>query len=407
MSIITIVEASFCNGNEVVKQVCEKGALNHLSEEQIIVRTAASSGMRDDKIKNALSAKTSIFNRFTHEKERAIAHLRLTLAEILREDQLLISGAASLLIPRRINHVLRVCLVADVAYRIKTATTSAALSEKQARQHIRKEEEDFHAWLQAINKGSDPWAPELYDILLPMDKTSVDDAVNLILQQAESDVVAKTGRTEAALDDFLLAARVGAKLAHEGHDVHVEAAKGAVTLTINKNVLMLSHLEEELVSIVSPMEGVTSVQTKVGESYYQPDIYRRYNFETPSKILLVDDERDFVQTLSERLLMRDMGSAIAYDGESALDMIKEDEPEVMILDLNMPGIDGIEVLRRVKQTNPDIEVIVLTGHGTEKDRETCMGLGAFAFLQKPVDIKLLSDTLMQANEKAKTRHSTP
>ncbi len=93
-------------------------------------------------------------------------------------------------------------------------------------------------------------------------------------------------------------------------------------------------------------------------------------------MLLVDDEREFVQTLSERLLLRDMGSAVAYDGESALEMLREDEPEVMILDLKMPGIDGMEVLRQVKATQPDIEVIILTGHGNETDRETCMGLGA-------------------------------
>ena len=97
--------------------------------------------------------------------------------------------------------------------------------------------------------------------------------------------------------------------------------------------------------------------------------------------------------------MRDMGSAVAYDGQSALDMINEDEPEVMILDLKMPGIDGIEVLRKVKQTNPEIEVIILTGHGSAADREECMRLGAFAYLQKPVDIEKLSRTLKKANEK--------
>jgi len=97
--------------------------------------------------------------------------------------------------------------------------------------------------------------------------------------------------------------------------------------------------------------------------------------------------------------MRDMGSAVAYDGESALAMLQEDEPEVMILDLKMPGIDGIEVLRRVKQTRPEIEVIILTGHGTEADRVTCMALGAFAYLNKPVDIEVLTETLRQAKEK--------
>ena len=126
----------------------------------------------------------------------------------------------------------------------------------------------------------------------------------------------------------------------------------------------------------------------------------------PSKILLVDDEREFVQTLSERLLMRDLGSAVAYDGESALEVAREDEPDVMILDLKMPGIDGIEVLRRVKATQPQIEVIILTGHGSEADRELCMQLGAFAYLQKPVDVEELSATIKRANEKIQENRAT-
>jgi DNA-binding NtrC family response regulator len=146
---------------------------------------------------------------------------------------------------------------------------------------------------------------------------------------------------------------------------------------------------------------VRSVATRVGKDFYKPDIYRRMDFEQPSRVLLVDDEREFVQTLSERLEMRDVGSAVAYDGESALKMVEDEEPEVIILDLRMPGIDGIEVLRRVKKTHPHIEVIILTGHGSEDDRKQCMELGAFAYLQKPVDIEALSETLKRANEEAR------
>jgi two-component system response regulator CpxR len=179
----------------------------------------------------------------------------------------------------------------------------------------------------------------------------------------------------------------------------VSARDGCVTLTINKQVLMIGRLEEELKSIASKISGVTSVETRVGKGFYKTDIYRKYDFEVPSKVLLVDDEREFVQTLSERLVMRDVGSAVAFDGESALNMVNEEEPEVMILDLKMPGIDGFEVLRKVKKTNPEIEVIILTGHGSEADKEECMSLGAFAYLQKPVDIDVLSKTLKKANEK--------
>jgi DNA-binding NtrC family response regulator len=141
--------------------------------------------------------------------------------------------------------------------------------------------------------------------------------------------------------------------------------------------------------------------TKVGKKFYQTDIVRKYDLEMPSKLMLVDDERQFVQTLSNRLRLREIGSVIAYDGESALDMIKEEEPDVMIVDLKMPGINGIEVLKRVKQTNPRIEVIILTGHGSEADKKLCMELGAFAYLEKPVDVNVLSETIKKANEKIK------
>jgi CheY-like chemotaxis protein len=232
-----------------------------------------------------------------------------------------------------------------------------------------------------------------------MDKTSVEEAAALIAEKAQSDVVSRTAQAQSVLDDFLLAAQVEVALAEEGHNVGVNVVQGAVELTINKHVLMLNHLEDELKSLAKKVPGVQSVATRVGEGFHQADIYRRYNFEVPAKVLLVDDEREFVQTLSERLIMRDMGSAVAYDGESALTMVKEDEPEVMILDLKMPGIDGIEVLRRVKAEHPEIEVIVLTGHGSEADKQICMKLGAFAYLQKPVDINVLSETLTKANKK--------
>ena len=166
---------------------------------------------------------------------------------------------------------------------------------------------------------------------------------------------------------------------------------------------MLGRLQDELKSIAEQVPGVTSVEAKVGKGFHKSDIYRKHDFEMPSKVLLVDDEREFIQTLSERLILRDMGPAVAYDGESALNLIKEDEPDVMIVDLKMPGIDGLEVLRKVKDSRPEIEVIILTGHGHEADRELCMKLGAFAYLQKPLDINVLSETIQEANEKIRRK----
>jgi len=94
---------------------------------------------------------------------------------------------------------------------------------------------------------------------------------------------------------------------------------------------------------------------------------------------------------------------VVFDGESALDLMATDDPEVMILDLKMPGIDGFEVLRKTKESRPNVEVVILTGHGSEEDKATCMQLGAFAYLQKPVDIEQLSTTLKEAYAKVQEK----
>lgn len=114
------------------------------------------------------------------------------------------------------------------------------------------------------------------------------------------------------------------------------------------------------------------------------------------KILLVDDEQEFVETLSERIKMREHDSEVALDGEQALKKIQDDIPDVVVLDLKMPGIDGMEVLRRIRKAYPKVQVIMLTGHGSEKDEEEARKLGAFEYLEKPVEI----DKLMKKIKKA-------
>ncbi len=114
------------------------------------------------------------------------------------------------------------------------------------------------------------------------------------------------------------------------------------------------------------------------------------------KVLLVDDEEDYVRTMAERMEMRDLGSDVALTGEQALEMLEADLPDVMVLDLRMPGMDGMEVLARVKEAHPQVEVIVLTGFGSEEDEHEARRLGAFDYLRKPVDIGDLMSTIRRA-----------
>ena len=171
-------------------------------------------------------------------------------------------------------------------------------------------------------------------------------------------------------------------------------------LEVNKSVFNFSGLSGELKKVAEGVPGIKNIEVVKGREY-ETSVYRGQRFELPSKVLLVDDEKELVQTLSERLINRDVGTYAVFDGKQALDLIDDDKPEIMVLDLRMPGIDGIEVLRRAKQKNPEIEIIILTGHGTEDDRKLCMELGAFAYLQKPVDLEDLSHTIQEAHEKVR------
>ncbi|MCB2147844.1 MAG: response regulator [Deltaproteobacteria bacterium] len=399
MPVISLFSGSYCNEKQVVQEIGAQTGYRLISDNEIVAEASRLSDIPENRIERVFADKTSVFNRLTRERERSLAYLRLVLAKNLSEDDLIVGGFAGQLIPREIHHVLRVCLIADMNSRIAVAAGERHITQAEALKIIHREDEKCAAWMYMLYGAKDPWSASLYDISFPTDKTSPDEIAKIIEKSIATSVIKLAGRSKTAVDDFNIAAHVEIALAKKGHTVGIDVRAGAVTLTINKHVLMLNRLEEELKEIAGREPGVTSVETKVGPGYYQTDVYRRQDFEAPSKILLVDDEKKYVQTLSKRLMMRELESAVVYDGESALEMAREDEPDVMILDLRMPGIDGIEVLRRVKKTHPAIEVIVLTSQGSEADKKTCMELGAFAFLSKSVDIDELSKTIKAANEK--------
>ncbi len=114
------------------------------------------------------------------------------------------------------------------------------------------------------------------------------------------------------------------------------------------------------------------------------------------RVLLVDDEEEFATTLAERLSMRGLEVETALDGESALELMDADPPDVVLLDVLMPGMGGLEVLRRIRSTSPGTQVILLTGHGSTRDGMEGMRQGAFDYLMKPLKIEELVKKLEEA-----------
>ena len=119
------------------------------------------------------------------------------------------------------------------------------------------------------------------------------------------------------------------------------------------------------------------------------------------KVLLVDDEQDFVETLAERMEVRGYTVETASDGNEALDRAAGGGFDAVFLDLAMPGLDGIETLKRLKAIDPELQVILLTGQATVRKGIEAMKLGALDLLEKPADIKQLMAKIEEAtNNKA-------
>ncbi len=119
----------------------------------------------------------------------------------------------------------------------------------------------------------------------------------------------------------------------------------------------------------------------------------------PTRVLLVDDEKDFVEMLSLRL--QEAGERVlgAYSGQACLDMLKEESIDVVVLDIKMPGMDGMETLKEIRKRHPLVEVIMLTGHGSAETAVEGMKLGAFDYLMKPADFDDLTSKLQGARKR--------
>jgi DNA-binding NtrC family response regulator len=120
-------------------------------------------------------------------------------------------------------------------------------------------------------------------------------------------------------------------------------------------------------------------------------------------VLLVDDEAPFVETMSKRLNKRQLMVLPAYSGREALEKLEKSSVDVVILDVKMPGMDGIETLREIKKAHPLVEVIMLTGHATVETAVEGMRLGAFDYLMKPCEMEELLAKVHEAKEK-KSKH---
>ena len=398
-SLVSVFGGNYSNVGNVLESLLHNKEFRLVVDADIVEEVHQEFGAPKAQVEKVFSADHPGFNPFTHQRKYYVALIKQVLAQYLLDgESLIVNGFSGQLIPRRIKHNLRVCLIADMKSRISNAMLDDEIGRSQALESIRRHDENCKRWLYHIFRAEDPWSSSLYDIVAPTDKLSAHDIADLVHANLEHFSVQPDDTSWNAVQDFSLAARVEVDVLGAGHDVSVEAGSGSVKLRLNRSVLMRDRLISELEEILEKISGVNSFRI-LPASQKSNGLEQMAFPEDSHRIMLVDDEREFIQTLSERLMTRHIPTTVTYSGEAALEKIRDQTPEIMILDLKMPGIDGVEVLKRVKKEHPEVEVIILTGRGTDADRDACMALGAFAYLEKPVDIEKLSEKIRQIYRK--------
>jgi len=405
MSSIALFNTIFIEEKKIREQLAAATGFKVIQDASIISEVAQKYSIGEDKVDRAINGPPSVFNRFTLERERITAYLKAVIAEHLKSSGIIYSGNISLLVPSAVTHVLRVGLFDKKSNRIQRAM-GEGLTEKNAIKVIKKHDASSIAWVDFCHK-KEITDKSLYDIIVPMGNNDPESAVKLILENYHKPAVLEQDSSRQAVENMALEAQVELALVDKGYTTGVKTIDGEMTLLVNKSVSNFSKLANTLTEIAKSVDGVHDVKVITGKDYHI-SIYRNQEFTLPPKVLLVDDEQEFVQTLSERLNTRNYGSYPVFDGEQALQLLGNEIPDVMVLDLKMPGMSGVDVLRDAKALNPEIEVIVLTGHGSEDDKKECMELGAFAYLHKPVDLSQLTEIIDKAHGKvaaAKMAHT--
>jgi two-component system response regulator CpxR len=397
MSSIALFPCLSTLDSGIVGELSSTLTLKVFTDENLFGETVARFLENPGRLKKMMYSKTSVFNQFTLEKEKTVNMFRQILAEKLSApEEYLFYGFLTSLIPPEVTEVLKVLVVDQKEGRIERAVLEG-LAIGEAKKRIHNYDISAFSWTDFLFE-KEAYDSSLYDLVVPVEEKDHREITKEILGCFHKTSILRTPESQNGVQDMKMVAKIENLLLSNGHNMVVKAKDGNVTLVIEKSILNFGGLEKEVTDLVRQVTGVKGIIIERHKSYAD-SVYRQQKFELPSKVLFVDDEREFVQTVSQRLISRDVGTYGVFDGHQALELIVEDRPEVMVLDLKMPGMHGVEVLRQTKELAPEIEVIILTGHGTTKDMEECMRLGAFAYMNKPVDIDELSATIKAANDK--------
>ncbi|MCG8636671.1 MAG: cytidylate kinase-like family protein [Desulfobacterales bacterium] len=255
------------------------------SDHDILGMTHREHGLKKDLLSKVTRGKSIPFNNFTHDREKCLSGLKKTLSNLLIADNCILVGIISHLIPASVTHVFRIQVSASRAVRIRRAVETGRYSENTALSAIEKADRDAARWIKSLPHLSSCDPPPC-DLVIPsddqpdsrMDVLQADEWAGQVRRLLEDAPFAPPPPRAQELFDFRIDADAALALASIGSGFLVHSTMGNVTVTLDRKVMNLVQIQQEIIETVSAISGVRSVKTKIGPNYYQGNLVRSLDF---------------------------------------------------------------------------------------------------------------------------------
>jgi cytidylate kinase len=259
MPIVTISRGSYSRGKEVAEKLAQKLHYECVSRE-ILLEASEEFNIPEISLIRAIHDSPSVLERFQHGKERYINYYQYALLKRLQKDNVVYHGLAGQYFLQSIPHVFKVRILASMEERVREVMRRDQVSEKEAENILRKDDDERRRWGLKLY-GIDAWDSRLYDMVLLIDKLSVDDAVDLIAEVVEKPVFQATAESQKVLNDQLMAAKIHALLLGYSLLLEVEVKDGVVTLGNAGDALRADfNLRAIIEGLVREVGGMKKIQ---------------------------------------------------------------------------------------------------------------------------------------------------
>lgn len=258
MPIVTISRGSHSRGKEVAEKLAQRVNYACVSRE-ILLEASEEFNIPEISLVRAIHDSPSILERFRHGKERYISYYQYALLKHVQKDRVVYHGLAGQYFLRLIPHVLKVRILASMEDRVAEVMKRDETSRRDAENILRKDDEERRRWGLKLY-GIDTWDSRLYDIVLLIDKLSIDDAVDIIVETMKKPVFQTTAESQHILDNQLLCAKIHAMLVNFSLMIEVQAKDGVVTLgNIGEVMRSDSGLRTKIEESIRAIEGVKEI----------------------------------------------------------------------------------------------------------------------------------------------------